>query len=112
MTPPKPEARIAAQERYTLHLAGRIEELAQDTDESLRGLQQDNKALFDHVQLGFRQAHDFAQERFAEIKATLKDHTEGLDTLSKDVSELKSAQAEQGQILKEILALLKQRPGE
>jgi hypothetical protein len=67
MTQPKPEARIAAQERYTLHLAGRIEELAQDTDESLRSLKQDNRALYDHVQKGFDQAHAFVQERFEEI---------------------------------------------
>jgi methyl-accepting chemotaxis protein len=65
MNPPKPEARIAAQERYTLHLAGRIEELAQDTDESLRSLQQDIKQLSEHVDLGFKQAHAFIQENIA-----------------------------------------------
>ena len=98
MTPPKPEHRISALEKRVTTLEGTIEELSSDTAEELRVIRQ-------HVDQGFDQAHAFVQERFEEIKTILADHRKRLDRIE-------TAQAEQGQILKEIFALLKQRPSE
>lgn len=50
--------------------------------------------------------------RVTEAHKAIADQGQRIDALSKDVSELKATQAEQGQMLKEILALLKQRPEE
>ena len=93
---PRPEHRISAIEKRVSHVETSIEELASDTSEEFR-------VLTAHVDKGFDQAHAFVQERFESIEIRLND-------LSKDVAELKTTQSEQGQMLREILALLKQRP--
>jgi prefoldin subunit 5 len=92
----RPESRIKSLEKRATDIEAGIEELASDTAES-------SKALFQHVQLGFQQAHDFVQERFAEINTRL-DNMATKDDISKletDISELKGL----------IKQLLQQRPG-
>lgn len=79
---PRPESRIKSLERRATDIEAQIEELSNDTAEELRTTRQ-------FVRQGFEQAHDFAQERFAEVKTTLKDHTEQLKAIREDMAELK-----------------------
>jgi hypothetical protein len=81
---PRLEFRVSALEKRTATLEASAEEQSSE-----------NKGLFDHVQKGFDQAHAFVQEQFAEIKA--------------EIAQLKTTQAEQGQKLDQILALLQQK---
>jgi len=100
----------------------RIRELSDDTAENFRDLRQimdanftevkqSDKRLFEHVQLCFRQAHDFVQERFGEIGARL-DRIEATmatkDDISRVEADITSIKATQEQILQ----LLQQKSGE
>jgi replicative DNA helicase len=109
MNQPGSEARITNLEKEAMSLGARIEEAASDTAEELRAVRQDisanvlelkqnDKRLFDHVQAGFQQAHDFVQERFSEINTRL-------DRIESDVSSIKTTQDQ-------ILYLLQQKSGD
>ncbi len=63
----RPESRIKSLEKRATDIEAAIEELSEDTAESLKAIQQKQQGLFEHVQNGFKQAHDFVQERFADI---------------------------------------------
>ena len=72
MNQPRPESRISELESQMSIQGARIRELSDDTAESLIDLKKDigelkqsNKELFDHVQLGFTQAHTFIMENIA-----------------------------------------------
>ena len=88
---PRLESRISALEKRASALEATAEELTSD-----------NKALFDHVQQGFAQAHTYIREnietRLVRIEATQTEHTERLGRIETTMAE--------------ILALLKQSPGE
>jgi len=76
----RPESRISSLEKRTTVIEASIEELASDTAES-------SKALFHHVQAGFQQAHDFVQERFAEVNTRLE-RIEATMATKEDLSKL------------------------
>lgn len=86
---PRPESRIKSLENRSTAIEAGIEELSSDQAES-------NKALFAHVQNGFKQVHDFVQERFEEVNSRL-------DQMQSDITSIKSTQ-------EQILTLLQQKP--
>lgn len=91
MSNPRPESRIKSLETRASTIEASIEELSADQAES-------NKALFQHVQLGFKQAHTYMQE---EIETRL-DRIEATMATKDDITELK----------KLIMQLFEQRTGE
>lgn len=99
---PKPEHRISAVEKRVTLLEGTLEELSSDTAEELRAIHQ-------HVDQGFDQAHAFVQERFTEIGQRFDRVEQRLDALSADVNELKMSQSKQNQKLDQILQLLQKQ---
>ena len=61
---PRPSSRITALEKRAATLEAVIEEMSSDTAEEFKALRAD-------MQQGFAQAHEFVQERFAEINDRL-----------------------------------------
>lgn len=109
---PRPESRISALEKRASALEATVEELSSDTAENFRDIKQDIKQLSDGMMASFKQIGD-TFVAFGETMATKEDLSKletRIDILSKDVTELKSTQAEQGAKLDQILALLQQRP--
>ena len=99
---PKPESRISALELRAASLEASIVELSSDTAEELRAIHQ-------HVDQGFDQAHAFVQERFVEINVRFDKVEQRLDKMEGRLDRIEIIQAEQGQKLDQILALLQQK---
>ena len=76
---PKPESRISALEQRAATLEASIVELSSDTAEELRAIHQ-------HVDQGFDQAHAFVQERFEEINTRL-------ERVEQDIRDIKATMA-------------------
>jgi uncharacterized coiled-coil protein SlyX len=99
---PRPESRLSELESEMSLQKARIREFADDTAEGLR-------AIYQHVDQGFDQAHAFVQERFEEIGQRFDKLETRIDALSADVNELKISQSKQNQKLDQILELLQQK---
>jgi uncharacterized coiled-coil protein SlyX len=113
---PRPESRISTLEKRVSTLEASVEELSNDTAEELRVIRQDNKTLFDHMQKGFHQAHEFVQERFAEVNTRL-DRIEATMATKEDLSKLESRMddkmsAMESRLIEAMKTLFQQRSGE
>ena len=85
MSNPRPESRISSLEKRASALEASIEELSSDTAEGLKDLKEDNKRLFEHVQLGFKQAHTYIKE---DIETVLTDHTKRMDRIESKLDQI------------------------
>ncbi len=105
---PKPEHRISALEKRAATLEATLEELSSDQAEELRAIRQ-------HIDQGFEQAHAFVQERFTEINtrldriettmATKEDLNKLRDEVKADIATMKN------DLLDAIKHVFQQRPG-
>ncbi|HEY4034861.1 MAG TPA: hypothetical protein VGL94_12945 [Ktedonobacteraceae bacterium] len=98
MNQPRPESRISSLERRASSIEAGIVELSNDTAEDLKALRNDIKALSEHVDLGFKQAHTFIQDEIADLKAIMATKDE--------------IAAMEGRLLDAIKQLWQQKPGE
>jgi uncharacterized coiled-coil protein SlyX len=112
MNNPKPEHRISAVEKRVTHIEGTIEEMAADTAEEF-------KALFDHVQKGFDQAHSYIQENvankqdIARLEETMATKAELTAMEERIKDELRSdLSGMEGRLLDAMKMLFSQRPSE
>jgi polyhydroxyalkanoate synthesis regulator phasin len=78
MNQPRPESRISSLERRASSIEAGIVELSNDTAEDLKALRNEIKALSEHVDLGFKQAHAYIQEN---IETRLDDHSKHFDRI-------------------------------
>jgi uncharacterized coiled-coil protein SlyX len=113
---PRPESRISTLEKRVSTLEASVEELSSDTAEELRAIRQDNKMLFDHMQKGLHQAHEFMQERFTEINTHL-DRIEATMATKEDLSKLEvriddKMSAMESRLIEAMKTLFQQRSGE
>lgn len=128
MSEPRSESRISFLEKQFLTLGASIEELASDTSEELTTLARDaatmTRILNDlsaKVHQGFQQSHTFIDEHVVDLKATLaskediknmatKDDVSRLegcfDDQAKKLDQLSTVQAQQDELLREILRRL------
>jgi|SRR5205807_2478785 len=101
---PRLSSRIKSLETRATTIEAAVEELSSDQAEGLKDLKQDNKALFDHVQAGFDQAHSFVQEQFDEIRGDIAELKAAMATKD-DIADIKATQ-------EKILTFLQQKLGE
>jgi len=87
-------------ESRTSKVEAAVGELASDNAEEFKSLRQD-------VQQGFTQAHDFVQERFAEMSVEFERVNGRLDRIEATQTNQSKQLQEQGEMLKEILKHLK-----
>jgi hypothetical protein len=97
------EARIKSLEHRVTEIEADIIEQSDNIEEGFRKLEQANERLFDHVQLGFKQANILIKDYTAS-----KEDLEALEgRVMEEIGSLKRALFEQGQKLDLILQLLK-----
>jgi len=103
---PRPESRIKSLEGRTTDIEASLQELSSDQAEGLKDLKQDNKALFEHVQKGFDQAHAYIQENIAtkqDISRVEHELSAMESRIKDDIASIKTTQDEHGALLQQIL---------
>jgi len=120
---PRPESRISSLERRASSIEAGIVELSNDTAEDLKALRNDIKALSEHVDLGFKQAHAYIQEnietrlddhskRLDQIETRLDDHSKHFDRIETIMATKDDIAAMEGRLLDAIKQLWQQKPSQ